>query len=304
MMKKSIGSLAVAVAISENPAAGNPAMQRLLSLKLSASESKVVQFIVSNQNTVLALSIAQLAEQAKVSEPTVARFCQSAGFSGYKDFRLWLARTVGAGTMYVHANVSAADTPADILTKVWERSQASLAQTRLQIDDAQFAQAVALLVAAHRIEFYGQGNSGITAQDGAHKFFRMGIPTAAHSDPHIHSVSAAMLDARDVVVALSNSGRSSEILDTIQIAKRSGAKVIALTPPASPLAHAADCLLAVNPSNEPDLYTPMTTRLSQLVLIDALAVATALQMGPRLAAKLVRNKTVLQTKRVPTKGGN
>ena len=303
-MKKSSRSIAALQGSNVEVAAGNPAMQRLASLKLSASESKVSQFIVANQASVLALSIAQLAEQARVSEPTVARFCQSAGFSGYKDFRLWLARTVGAGTMYVHANVSATDTPADILTKVWERSQASLAQTRLQIDDAQFAQAVALLVAAHRIEFYGQGNSGITAQDGAHKFFRMGIPTAAHSDPHIHSVSAAMLDARDVVVALSNSGRSSEILDTIQIAKRSGAKVIALTPPASPLAQIADCLLAVNPSNEPDLYTPMTTRLSQLVLIDSLAVATALQIGPRLAAKLVRNKTVLQTKRVPSKGGN
>lgn len=303
-MKKSSSSIAALQASNVDVAAGNPAMQRLASLKLSASESKVSQFIVANQASVLALSIAQLAEQARVSEPTVARFCQSAGFSGYKDFRLWLARTVGAGTMYVHANVSATDTPADILTKVWERSQASLAQTRLQIDDAQFAQAVALLVAAHRIEFYGQGNSGITAQDGAHKFFRMGIPTAAHSDPHIHSVSAAMLDARDVVVALSNSGRSSEILDTIQIAKRSGAKVIALTPPASPLAQIADCLLAVNPSNEPDLYTPMTTRLSQLVLIDSLAVATALQIGPRLAAKLIRNKTVLQTKRVPSKGGN
>ena len=263
------------------------------------------QFIVGNQSLVLALSIAQLAQQAKVSEPTVARFCQSAGFTGYKDFRLWLAQTVGAGTMYSHANVSAQDAPAEILTKVWERSQASLAQTRLQVDDAQFDKAVALLAVAHRIEFYGQGNSGITAQDGAHKFFRMGIPTAAHSDPHIHSVSAAMLDARDVVVALSNSGRSSEILDTVQIAKRSGAKVIALTPPASPLAQIADCLLAVNPSNEPDLYAPMTTRLSQLVLIDALAVACALQLGPRLAAKLalklVRNKTVLQSKRVSLK---
>ena len=303
-MKKPADSVANATAFSADCVVSNPAMQRLLSLELSASETRVAHFVVTNQSTALTLSIAQLAEQAQVSEPTVARFCQSAGFSGYKDFRLWLARTVGAGTMYIHANVSAADTPANILTKVWERSQASLAQTRLQIDDVQFSQAVGLLVAAHRIEFYGQGNSGITAQDGAHKFFRMGIPTAAHSDPHIHSVSAAMLDMRDVVVALSNSGRSSEILDTVEIAKRSGAKVIALTPPASPLALIADCLLAVNPSNEPDLYAPMTTRLSQLVLIDALAVATALQIGPRLAAKLVRNKTVLQTKRVPTKGSS
>ena len=300
--------MGIKVASAEGSTQINPAMQRLLSLKLSASETRVSQFIVSNQTLALALSIAQLAKQAKVSEPTVARFCQSAGFTGYKDFRLWLAQTVGAGTMLVHAQVSAQDAPAEILTKIWERSQVSLAQTRLQIDDAQFAQAVAWLAVAHRIEFYGQGNSGITAQDGAHKFFRMGIPTAAHSDPHIHSVSAAMLDGRDVVVALSNSGRSSEILDTVQIAKRSGAKVIALTPPRSPLAQIADCLLAVNPSNEPDLYAPMTTRLSQLVLIDALAVACALQLGPRLAAKLaaklVQNKTVLQTKRVSVKGSH
>lgn len=284
---------------SANPPGGE--LSRLLAHALSPSENRVAQYVSAQPEVAMGLSIAQLADAAGVSEPTVARFCQSTGFAGFKDFRLWLARTLGAGTPYVHADVRATDDPATVLAKVADRTQATVSQIRAQIDVRSLERAVKLLASAPRIEFYGLGNSGITAQDGAHKFFRLGTPTAAHADPHVHSVSAAMLSPGAVVVAISNSGRTTDLLDTIHIARHAGAKVISLTAPGSPLAKLSDVVLAVNPVDDPDVYAPMTARIAQLVIIDALAVSVALAHGPKLVARLETYKQILAAKRVVPK---
>jgi RpiR family carbohydrate utilization transcriptional regulator len=276
-------------------------LSRVFSSALSPSEERVAEYVKSAPEAAMQLSIAGLAEAVGVSEPTVARFCQSAGFSGFKDFRLWLARAVGAGTPYVHADVAANDTPTTVLSKVAERTQAAVGQISMQIDPQVLGKAVQLLTNAKRIEFYGQGNSGITAQDGAHKFFRIGIPSVAHADPHVHSVSAAMLSPGDVVVAISNSGRTKDLLDTVEIARDAGASVIAMTAATSPLARQADVVLAVNPSEDPDVYAPMTARIAQLVIIDALAVAVALALGPKLQKRLETYKNILARKRAASK---
>ena len=92
-----------------------------------------------------------------------------------------------------------------------------------------------------------------------------------------------------------------ELLDSIHIAQAAGAKVVAITAPATPLALLADLVLTVNPSEDPDVYAPMTARISQLVILDTLAVCLALALGDTLSHKLERYKTIIGGKRVPTK---
>jgi RpiR family carbohydrate utilization transcriptional regulator len=245
--------------------------------------------------------LAELAVQTKLSQPSVVRWCRALGFEGYKDFQHWLARSLGAGTPFVHASVHSTDAPWTVLTKVVDSTQSALTILRNQLDASVLQQAVDKLAKAKRVEFYGQGNSGITAQDGAHKLFRIGVCAIAHSDPHIHSASASMLGAGDVVVVISNSGRAIELLETTHIAKQAGACIIALTAPATPLAAIADIVLTVNPSEDPDVFAPMTARISQLVIIDTLAVCVALALGDRLSSKLERYKSIIAGKRVSTK---
>jgi RpiR family carbohydrate utilization transcriptional regulator len=102
-------------------------------------------------------------------------------------------------------------------------------------------------------------------------------------------------------VVISNSGRSIELLETTRIAQQTGARVIAITAPATPLAALANVVITVNPSEDPDVYAPMTARISQLVLLDTLAVCVALNLGETLTNKLERYKTIIAGKRVPTK---
>jgi RpiR family transcriptional regulator, carbohydrate utilization regulator len=286
-----------------SPATHTPHMglSRLDQTHLSASGLTVSRWVLAHAEQSSRLSLAELAQHTELSQPSVVRWCRALGFEGYKDFQHWLARTLGAGTPFVHASVQSADSPWTVLNKVIDSTQTALTMVRNQLDAAVLEQAVQLLSQAKRVEFYGQGNSGITAQDGAHKLFRIGISAIAHCDPHIHSASASMLNAHDVAVIISNSGRSIELLETARIAKQAGAHLIALTAPATPLALLADVIVTVNPSEDPDVFAPMTARISQLVIIDALAVSLALAMGDRLSSKLERYKTIIAGKRVPTK---
>ncbi len=276
-------------------------LSRLERGDLSTSGQTVSRWVLANAEQTSRLSLAELAVQTQLSQPSVVRWCRALGFEGYKDFQHWLARSLGAGTPFVHASVQASDTPWTVLSKVVDSTQTALTLVRNQLDTAVLEQAVQLLHRAKRVEFYGQGNSGITAQDGAHKLFRIGISAIAHCDPHIHSASAAMLTPGDVVVVVSNSGRSIELLDSVHIAIQAGASVIAITAPATPLAALATVVLTVNPSEDPDVFAPMTARISQLVVLDTLAVCLALAKGEPLRTKLERYKTIIAGKRVPTK---
>jgi RpiR family transcriptional regulator, carbohydrate utilization regulator len=161
--------------------------------------------------------------------------------------------------------------------------------------------AVEALAATHhtgrRIEFYGVGNSGIVAQDAQHKFFRLGVNTVAYSDGHMQVMSATLLGPGDCVVVISNSGRTRDLVDACDIARKNRATTIVMTATGSPLASAGHIHLAADHPEGYDRYSPMVSRLLHLVIIDVLATAVALRIGPRLQPLLREMKNNLRSKR-------
>ena len=140
------------------------------------------------------------------------------------------------------------------------------------------------------------------AQDAQHKFFRLGVTAAAVSDGHVQVMSATMLREGDCAVILSNSGRSRDLLDVDEIARRRGATVIVITASASPLAKRAfaaqHILLAADHPEDADRYSPMVSRLLHLMIIDILATCVALRIGGgRLQPLLQEMKNNLRSKR-------
>ncbi len=154
--------------------------------------------------------------------------------------------------------------------------------------------ALDVLKNAHKIEFYGHGTSGLVATDAQHKFFRSGVPTVAYSDPHIHSIAAALLTKGDAVVAISQRGGNAALLRSVQLAKKNGAKVIVLGPSGTPLAKLATVLVPIDLSMNADPYTPISARLAHLVVIDILAVGLALKRGPEFRKKMQQAQKSLQ----------
>lgn len=267
---------------------------------LSRSESRVADYVLNAPQNVLELSIEALSKAAGVSEPTVARFCKSVGFSGWKEFKIQVARSLGGGTPFVHQDVSADDPIGVAAAKVIDRSVGALVALRDRLDSGTLESAVAILTRAARIEFYGQGSSGIVALDAQHKFFRLGIPTVAYSDPHVHAMSAALLGPADVVVAISAGGRTLDLIRSVEIAREAGAQVIGITTGGSPLTRYCSFTLSTDVHDDQTIYASMISRLTHLAIIDILAVLVALERGPEQLRSLERGKKSVRDKRSET----
>ena len=265
---------------------------------LSKSERKVADLVLAQPNMVASAPIATIAEQAGVSQPTVIRFCRSLDCNGLQDFKLRLTKSLVSGVPYVHQSVTSADSPHDLIAKVFDNCVSSLLRARNEMNPDSLQQAIGILASANKIEFYGLGNSGIIAADAQHKFFRLGVPTVSYSDPHIHGMAATMLQPGDAVVAISNTGRTADLIRSVQIAREVGAKVVGITRSNAPLAQYCNVSLYADTPEDPDVYTPMVARIVHLTIIDALAVGVSLRRGPELIRQLEQVKRILKEKRV------
>ncbi len=262
-----------------------------------ASEKKVARAVLKNPETVIYNSITNLAEDSGVSEPTVTRFCRKLGLSGFMELKLCIARDLPSGS-YLHENVSETDDLPVILEKLFNSCIEALKESLKQIDAETLQKAVVAIRNAGRIDFYGQGGSAIVAHDAFHKFFRLGIPCAVHDDPHMQVMSAACLNKNDVVIAISHTGSTRDIIESAKIARKAGATVIGITGGLkSPLSKVSDITISVNSKEAALLLAPMTSRLVQLAIIDVLFVTVAMGSMDDFHQQLQKVKKALINKR-------
>lgn len=249
--------------------------------RLSPAEQRVAELTLRQPRALLAEPVSEIARLARVSQPTVIRFCRKLGCQGLSDFKLKLASAL-TGTLPVrHGQVHVGDSAAEFSAKVLDNTVSSILQMREHLDARTVEAAVTLLDGAHRIEFYGLGNSGVIAQDAHYKFFRFGMPTIAYGDPYLLQASAGLLGDGDVVVAISASGRSADLNRAVDIAVARGAKVIALTERNSPLARKATLVLPNDHVETMGAHVTMIARILHLAAIDVLAVGVAIRRaGP------------------------
>jgi RpiR family transcriptional regulator, carbohydrate utilization regulator len=261
---------------------------------LPPAEQRVALVVLQDPRAFASQSIAILSEQAGVSKPTVVRFCRSLGYEGLPDFKLKLAGSLSEGVPFVHRAVGREDHPSDVITKVIDNTMSAMIRYRNDVSSAAMQRALDLIAASKTVQFYGVGNSGIVALDAQHKFFRLGLNAVAHPDSHIQLMSASMLSASDCVIAISNSGRSSDLLQSVEVANRKGASTIAITATGSPLAQSCKVLLAADHPEDYDRYSPMVSRILHLMIVDILATNLALRSGERIQPILAEMKQTLK----------
>jgi len=261
---------------------------------LSKSERKVALTVLKSPDIAVSENITALAKKAQVSEPTVVRFCRAIGYDGWQEFKLKLAQSLAVALPGADESPSQDDLAADLCNKICSRSINTLLDLRNNLNPDAIQRALDVLTQSSKIEFYGQGTSGIVATDAQHKFFRSGVPTVAYSDPHIHSIAASLLRKGDTVVAISQRGNSAALLRSVQLARKMEADVIALTPSGTPLAELSTVLVPIDLSFNIDPYTPISARLAHLVVIDILAVGLALRRGPEARNKMQNAQKALQ----------
>jgi RpiR family carbohydrate utilization transcriptional regulator len=260
---------------------------------LAPAEQRVGKLLLTDPRTFSTLPVTELAERASVSKPTVVRFCRSMGYEGLSDFKLKLAGSLSEGVPFIHRNVGAQDSSNDVLVKVIDNTVTAFLKYRNDASSAQIDKAAEAIALTHkkgkRLEFFGVGNSGIVAQDAQHKFFRLGFHTISHSDGHMQIMSASLLGPGDCLVVFSNSGRTRDLLDSCEIAKKNGATTIVVTASGSPLANAGKIHLAADHPESYEKFSPMVSRLLHLMIVDVLATAVALRIGSTQLQPMLRN---------------
>ena len=262
------------------------------------SERKVAELVLSRPAEVIRMRIVDLAEQALVSEPTVIRFCRAVGCNGFLEFKLALAQQLASSPSYGHIAITDTDSLAECAFKAFDSTVDTLLSVRDRLDLDMLDGAVKALCQAGRVEFYGFGASAAVAFDAQHRFFRLQLATAAYSDPHLQNMSATSLGPGDVVVAFSQSGRTQAILESIGLVKSNGATVVALAPSNSPVARAATIPITIDVEEDNQIYTPLSSRIAHLVVVDVLAIGVAQQKGPELQEHLQKMQKNLLSLRV------
>ena len=269
---------------------------------LSPAERRVGKLCLGDPKTFTRLPVGSLADLSHVSKPTVVRFCRSVGYRGLTDFKTQLSSSFAEGVPFIHRSVKGDDSTQEVLAKVAANAAAAILKYADDTKATALGSAVDTMMRAYecqeRIQFMGVGTSGLVAQDAQTKFLRLGVHSTAFADGHMQMMAASTLRAGDCVVAISNSGRSRDLLEACDVARSNGASIIVISASNSPLAALGSVHIAVDHPESFDMYSPMVSRLLHLLVVDALATCMALRIGPeKLQPMLRRMKANLRVKR-------
>lgn len=255
----------------------NPVEIRIRDAKptMTRVERTVAEYVEPRLNAVKGMSIKQLAQNSRTSEASVLRFCKTLGYRGYRDFILNLSAALGSmeesSRQSRYTDIRPGDELATIIENVSFNNRRSIEDTLTVLDKAQVARAVALLCASPRVDWYGLGASGLVCQDAQQKFMRINRRWQAYTDGHSMRTAASILCPWDAAVLISNSGTTAEILDTLELVRGAGAKVIAITRYSkSPLARAADVVLHISTPEVTFRSGAMGSRIAMLNVVDIL----------------------------------
>ncbi|RNF39876.1 MurR/RpiR family transcriptional regulator [Planococcus salinus] len=237
----------------------------------SDKEKKIADFILEDPRNIIHLTINQIADELGLAESTVFRFCQRIGFKGFQAFKISLAAEVVAPLKDIHEKIEQGDSVQSVTEKVFRSNIKTLEDTLQIVDGEALEKAVAVILKARKVEFFGNGGSAIVAMDGYHKFIRLGVHVTMALDSHMQLMAASQMTPDDVAIVVSHSGSTTDVLDVLRILKEKNATVICVTNFAkSPLSKDADIALYTI-SEETDFRSEaLASRIAQLSLIDAL----------------------------------
>jgi RpiR family carbohydrate utilization transcriptional regulator len=269
------------------------------SATLSPAQRQVAAAILDDPEFALRANVDALARRAKISPPSIIRFCRALGFSGLREFKLNLAQSLAIGTSTLHRALAPGDDMREVTHKVLQGAAGALANLEQHVIPEVMERAVACIAKARRVDCYAVGNTSMfMASDAQARFSRLGLTSNFYFDAYLQLVSAATMNRNDVVLAISHVGRMPFLLESVGVAKEQGATIIAMTQPATPLAEVADIVLPIVVPADPLMRVGTEAYLAQLAYLEILMVGTGLRRGPPALRQLNRARQVLQERGV------
>ncbi|ANE49065.1 RpiR family transcriptional regulator [Paenibacillus swuensis] len=246
---------------------------------LTPVEKLVANYILEHLEDIPHLSIKQLAQLTNTSDASVLRFCKTLGYSGYRGFIVSISASLGSmdeTEKDQYTDIQPGDELPVIISNISRNNMKSIEDTLQVIDKNGIARAVQVLRESKRIAFFGIGASGLVGIDAEQKFSRINKMCHTYTDGHSQLTAATLLEKNDVAIFISNSGRTGEILDAMEIAKKNGACIIAITKyTKSELADKANIVLSISTPEMTIRSGAMGSRIAMLTVIDILFAGVA-----------------------------
>ncbi len=262
---------------------------------LPKAQQQVIDAICQAPEECIGLTVAQIAQKAHVSMPSVVRTCRSFGFLSVREFMMALAQDIAITASGLHHNVNIADSLSEIVAKILGSAISSIGALEAQIDLSALKKATEAIAKSDRTDCYSAGaTSTFIANDLQARLFRLGLHTNAFVDPHLQLISAATLGKKGVAIAISHVGRLPALLEASRFAKSQGATVIALTQPNTLLAKEADILLAVSVPEDAVMRVGTEAYIAHLLVIEILTVLIGQKLGNQAVKRLGKFRAVLE----------
>lgn len=245
---------------------------------LSKAEQKVADTVLNNAETTVYSSITDLAETADVGETTVIRFCRKLGFRGFQEFKLAIAQDLVSPSQQVYGKIEASDDIDVMCDKITSYNIKTMQDTSQLLRGSELQRATDALLRGKRLFFFGVGSSAQTASDAQYRFMRLGFDSHLAIDAHIIAMNCALVTPEDVVLGVSTSGSTKDLVDAIRIAKENGAFIICLTTHArSPITSYADAVLLAASKESPLQGGAFSSKLAQIHVLDILSTIVSMK---------------------------
>lgn len=261
---------------------------------LQSAEKKAADFIQSNPGEIANSTIVDIASKAKCSEATIVRLSKRLGYEGFIDLKADFANVTKEHYLE-YEEVNEMDDVITVVKKVFDSSIAAINDTFDIMNRIEFEKALDVILSANKIMFCGVGDAALVAKEAYQRFTRIGQNCYTSIDCDIQLILSSQLDKNDVLVAISYSGRSQSVVKAVKIAKKSGAKVIAITNfPISPLTKKSDIILQTAVFSKYATGEVISKRIVELCIIESLFINYLLKKGQPVMDTLRKSNEVIK----------
>ena len=220
--------------------------------QLTRSGHAVADYLLQHADEAQYLSISSLARECNVAEATVFRFCRALGFDGYHEMRIALAQANATGSMVNHQELQPGATTETLFEHASARLFTAINGTQNALSVEAVDEAARMLREAKQVFCFGQGGSMLLANDICARFASLSTKFRTSGDSHLQLLTASLMNEADVVLFVSYSGATRDMMETLRTAKAAGAKIILLTHyEDSPGASLADVVLRCGAQESP-----------------------------------------------------
>ena len=237
---------------------------------LSNAERKIASAILADPKRFITYSMTELSEIADVSHGSIINFSNKFSGGGFPNLKLQIAASI-SGYEQSFSVATGANGIKDVLEKTIQNNVNALKNTLSMSDEETLKKAADRILGAKKIEIFGIYRSAIVASNLHFQLLQLGIPASFVSDVLSNSISASMLDPDCLVIAISNSGKTKDIIDAVRVAKDRGVPIVGITSNKhSPLAKLSDETLIAASCGSTVSGSETEVQISQLIITDAL----------------------------------